>query len=243
MTALNSRSFCWTRQRRPLTVLFVAAVMLVITTTTTIVTAHEEDEDEDGSARRLLMIGNSYSHQNGLSHMVTGMLSEHYDNSHPVVVVEEDEAEDDEDDDDDELVMTKKRTIGGATFEKHIQSASNFIIDQQPWNWVILQEQSLIGGLRDINPTHYDTSLAAAVSMNDMIASVGAETIFLMTWGREKGDTQHFPTAFPNFLTMNDQLSYGYGGYVEATSTDERPTKLAPVGLAFQEVCKFPSPP
>ena len=42
--------------------------------------------------------------------------------------------------------------------------------------------------------------------------------------------------CFPTFLTMQQKLAEGYRRYQNATSTRQRPTYIAPVGLVFQTI-------
>lgn len=132
--------------------------------------------------------------------------------------------------------------IPGYTFAGHVSEAEDatsrhheVLIEQTPaWGWLVLQEQSQIPGFPASN-AEIQASLAAAQTLDGYARAAGAQTLFLMTWGRRDGDRDN-PDLYPDFLTMQALLSEGYLGYVAATSTDERPSWVAPVGAAFQAV-------
>jgi hypothetical protein len=97
---------------------------------------------------------------------------------------------------------------------------------------VVLQEQSQIPGFSSDSGTLAD-SRAAAIALDAAAVAHGGQTVFFMTWGRREGDSSN-SELYPDFLTMQGRLTEGYKNYVDDTSTADRPTFLAPVGLAFQ---------
>jgi hypothetical protein len=103
-----------------------------------------------------------------------------------------------------------------------------------PQDWVFLQEQSQIPGFPD-GQTDLVQSQAAAVSLDSSAAAIGAQTMFVMTWGRRDGDSQN-PELYPDFLTMQAELAEGYQTYVDLASADGTQAWLAPAGLAWQRV-------
>ena len=105
---------------------------------------------------------------------------------------------------------------------------------QSPQDWVFLQEQSQIPGFPD-GQSDLVQSQAAAVSLDTSAAAIGAQTMFVMTWGRREGDSQN-PELYPDFLTMQAELAEGYSAYVELASADGTQAWLAPAGLAWQRV-------
>jgi hypothetical protein len=105
---------------------------------------------------------------------------------------------------------------------------------QSPQDWVFLQEQSQIPGFPD-GQSDLVQSQAAAVSLDSSATAIGAQTMFVMTWGRREGDSQN-PELYPDFLTMQAELAEGYSAYVELASADGSPAWLAPAGLAWQRV-------
>jgi hypothetical protein len=102
------------------------------------------------------------------------------------------------------------------------------------WDIVVLQEQSQIPGFPPGQP-QYEASQQAAQELNTLIASRGAMTVFLMTWGRRDGDSQN-PQLFGTYQAHQDKLADGYRAMRAATATAERPTFIAPVGLVFSAV-------
>ena len=201
---------------------YVCAFLLFLTVGATV-------DDGGGSTKHLLMIGNSYTDSHGLDNLVRTMLLEYYAD-----------------------VQAFRYSPGGQIFDYHVNAAMgksgednllrNFLVtDALNWTWVVLQEQSQIGGYVDVYSDYY-YSTEAAIQLNNMVNETGGETIFFMTWGRRNGDAQNLD-IYPDFLTMNARLAKGYQGYVEATSTPERPTTLAPVGMAFERVYRdaFPA--
>jgi len=160
----------------------------------------------------LLFIGNSYLNSNNLLGMLKSMLEESgaYNTAGSAF---------------------EQYVPGGYQFFMHQNDAvtegstlNNFLDGDTPWSWVVLQEQSQVGGFWQSG------SLSAAVSLDAAIheASPDGQTIFFMTWGRRNGDPQN-PSIYPNFLAMNARLEMGYRQYVSATPG----SLFAPVGLAF----------
>ncbi|CAB9502158.1 expressed unknown protein [Seminavis robusta] len=105
------------------------------------------------------------------------------------------------------------------------------------WKWVTLQDQSQLPGFFewDWEGTEFYRSFTAAQALDDYVEATGAQTMFYMTWGRHGGDKSN-PDYYPDFLTMQGKLTEGYMRYVAASSTPERPTYAAPVGLVFQTI-------
>ena len=112
------------------------------------------------------------------------------------------------------------------------------------WTWVILQDQSQIPAFCQLSNTNiFGPSLTAVQVIQDLVAAhhPHAKTLFLMTWGRRDRDKAN-PQLFPDFPTMQALLTEGYREYRDATSTPERPTYIAPVGLVFRTIyndCKM----
>jgi hypothetical protein len=172
--------------------------------------------------RNVLLIGNSYTSANNLDKMLQAMLLE------------------------DGAVNVYRYTIGSKKLIQHLADAKGdeetqlrkwLVTDPEPWTWVVLQEQSQIPGLFDYS-YEFEESLFAASQLDRIIASTGAGTIFYTTWGRRNGDDVFFG-IYPNFLGMNIRIVEGYHRYFAATNTAERPTKVAPVGQAFEYIYQY----
>jgi len=133
-------------------------------------------------------------------------------------------------------------TSGGLTLADHALRAQTegsewhaaLNVQDASWDWVLLQDQSQIPGLPTHN-TYWQASLEGALTLNTLAEARSAETVFMMTWGRRDGDSSN-AALYPDFLAMQERLEAGYLSYVEATSTDARPTWVAPVGLAFEHI-------
>jgi hypothetical protein len=169
----------------------------------------------------LLMVGNSYTSVNDLPTLVKSLLQENADND-PVGAYRYTV-------DAQYLVAHRDEALGFSGEDNQLRKW--LVTEPKNWTWVVLQEQSLVGSWVDAF-AQWDYSRDAAVQLNQMIASTGGATIFFMTWGRRDG----FDSQMPDFLSMNKRLDIGYHRYAQATSTPERPTRVAPVGLAFQRV-------
>lgn len=130
-----------------------------------------------------------------------------------------------------ELVRSGGRDIevemaaeAGWTLSDHAAAeGTQAIIQSEDWDYVVLQEQSVIPSL----PEERTLTMYPAVKMLDeMIQDVGADTVLLMTWGRRDGLPAE---GHPDYDAMQAQLYTGYtdiGGDVGAI--------VAPVGLAWQ---------
>ena len=143
-----------------------------------------------------------------------------------------------------EEVLSQGLTQGGLRLRDHLARTDGtegdtawrdaLVTGDSTWDHVLLQEQSQIPGFDSTSPDLQE-SLEAAAALDALIAEHGAETVFLMTWGRRDGDSQN-DHIYPDFSTMQDRLTAGYLAYVEQLSTPDRPVWLIPAGLAWQTV-------
>ena len=175
---------------------------------------------------RILMLGNSYTAQNGLHQLLDEALTE----AAPAW----------------SDVYTEAIAPGGYTLADHAARADGSHgdtaqrealvtgADAGSWQFVFLQDQSQVPGFPQTEPM-WQASRDGAMTLDGLIADGGAETMFLLTWGRRDGDGTN-PTLYPDFTTMQGRLLDGYLAYVEAVSTDDRPAWVAPAGLAFAEI-------
>ena len=167
----------------------------------------------------LLFLGNSYTMNQNLDQTVAAMLSER-----------------------GTAATSARLTSGGLTFESHVERAEGGHADwesaltdkAESWDWIFLQEQSQIPGFPEHN-AYVVGSVAAAGILDGYAQDRGAQTVFVMTWGRRFGDPDN-PERYVDFTTMQDLLTAGYTSYVEAWSTQERPVWIAPAGLAWQHI-------
>ncbi|CAB9526051.1 expressed unknown protein [Seminavis robusta] len=185
---------------------------------------------------KLLFVGNSYTSVNDLA----GLTKKIIDSQH------------------DADINIRSHHPGGQTFRGHVLSTAE---DYKPphgsddsfhprelrewlvtkplnYNWVILQEQSQIPGFS--GTAHDDlffVSKGSCYTLNKMVQQgiPNAQTMFYMTWGRRAGDDMN-RDIYPDFLSHQARLTKGYEQYLEKTSTEQRPTWVAPVGLVYQNI-------
>ena len=133
----------------------------------------------------------------------------------------------------------EKLASGGLTLGDHLDRTEKkgslwheaLVTGEYTWDWVMIHDQSQIPGFPQSN-AQWQESAQAAVGLNEKIETNGAETLFMMTWGRRDGDSQN-TFMYPDFSTMQSLLEEGYHNYAQSCSTDKRPAWIAPVGLAF----------
>jgi len=174
-------------------------------------------QEQAAKDANVLFIGNSYMGRNNLLRLLEAML--------------------------DESDAYQPATFGqsspsGHFFRQHYNDATlegtelySLLNGGTEWDWIVLQEQSQTGGSSTRDALREAFNLFDAVQQ----ASPSSQKIFMMTWGRRNGDEEN-PNLYPDFLTMNGLLETGYRRYVSTTSTEEKKTLLAPVGLAFQHI-------
>lgn len=113
---------------------------------------------------------------------------------------------------------------GGWTCADHATSAVTLDkIEQQDWDFVILQEQSTLPALAD---RREEQMVPAVRLLDEKIRAGGANTILFMTWGRRDGQPG---AGFQDFGEMQAHLQ---AGYMEVA--DELDAWVAPVGVAWQ---------
>jgi hypothetical protein len=151
----------------------------------------------------LLMIGNSYTSANDLPGMAT------------------------------ELAGVEGKTLsiefiaeGGWSLGDHANSTGTMSsIESGSWDYVMLQEQSVIPSLPDYRE---DYMFPAARALDEAISRAGAETLLYMTWGRENGMTE---VGFTTYAAMQDQLTIAY-----QTLGEDLGVQVLPAGVAWQRV-------
>lgn len=152
---------------------------------------------------RVLFVGNSYTFQNSLPPMVEAFAQALAPQS-PL---------------DTESVLT-----AGATLRWHLtQGTAPQRIQEGGWTYVVIQEQSLLGGLSiDGNVYLADPEplfFPAARQIAAQITAVGAKPLFFMTWSRKAN------------LSAQGHLTHAY-----ASIAKELGAALAPVGVAWERV-------
>ena len=172
---------------------------------------------------RTLFVGNSYTFANN-NLVADGFLQ---------LLVETSEVE-------PEVEVVAK---GGYSLAGHLADAGQegeklhelLALEGAVWNVVVLQEQSVIPAYHEAVAFEWYDSLAASAGLDGLAEAAGADTVFLMTWGRRDGLSQD-AEMLPDYPTMQALLAGGYEKYQAYTSTPERPTLIAPAGLAWQVI-------
>jgi hypothetical protein len=152
---------------------------------------------------RVLFIGNSYTYQNSLPMMLEAFAQ---------ALVP------------DTPLHTEGLLAGGATLRWHqAQGVAPQRIREGGWRYVVLQEQSLLGGMR-IDGAAYlgmpeDVFFPAARQLAAQASAAGARPLFYMTWSRKAN------------LAAQGYLTRAY-----ARIATELGAALSPVGVAWERV-------
>ena len=160
--------------------------------------------------KEVLFIGNSYTYVNDLPNMVKQIALSFGD-----------------------TLNYESSTPGGASFGMHATNATTISkINQQAWDYVVLQAQSQEAAL---STNYVNTNVYPAVqSLIDIIenSSTCIEPMFFMTWGRKYGDANNCAPWPPvcTYLGMQQQLRLRY---LDFTFTHD--ASCSPVGMAWKE--------
>lgn len=160
---------------------------------------------------RVLFIGNSYTYVNDLPHLFATLAAA---GKHPAEV---------------EMVAP-----GGWTLMEHARSPdTRKKIDGSPWNFVVLQEQSIVPAV----PQAREAGMYPAVRrLATIIRAHGSEPVLYATWGRRDGLGEN---GFADFQSMQTAITDGY-----LHIADELDVRVAPVGPAWQlAVAQHPGTP
>lgn len=121
-------------------------------------------------------------------------------------------------------VETAMAAEGGWTLAQHRDAAeTRALIGTRPWQYVVLQEQSLSPALPE---RLGQLTRPAAQALANQIRQQGAQPLLFMTWGYRDGSPK---AGLGNYRTMQAQLERGY-----RTLAQELAAPLVPVGLAWQ---------
>jgi len=131
-----------------------------------------------------------------------------------------------------DTVTTSAQTPGGYTLNGHATTPATInAIESQPWDFVVLQEQSQLGALPfDVTDTEIGAlQLVAVIEQNDECTY----PVFYMTWGRQNGDALNCPD-FP-FMCSYDGMQQGLrDNYVALAEAND--AYVSPVGVAWKQV-------
>ncbi len=123
---------------------------------------------------------------------------------------------------------------GGYTLNLHSTNATTVAkINQQPWDYVVLQEQSQMPAFppsqvaTDTYP--YARILDSMIVANDSCT----ETLFYMTWGRQNGDSSNC-AFYPPICTYNGMQQSLRESYLQMASDNH--ASCSPVGVAWKHI-------
>lgn len=133
----------------------------------------------------------------------------------------------------DTLVVASS-SPGGYTFQQHTtNAATQGLIDQGNWDFVVLQEQSQLPSFPPSQVASECLPYAAQLVDSIRAHSPCAEPVFYMTWGRQNGDAQNCASWPPvcTYEGMQQQLRQSYLQMAEDNSSS-----CAPAGMAWKRV-------
>lgn len=157
-------------------------------------------------AFRVLFVGNSYTAAHSLPRLVANLAAAAGEKRR---------------------LVYKAETPGGCTLEGHLSGGKVIALLQEgTWERVVLQDQSQVPSLDESYRLQH--MYPAVRSLDRAIRAAGARTVFFMTWGYKRGDTENRPDD--SYGAMQARLAQGYGRIAQELSVE-----LAPVGLAWEQ--------
>lgn len=133
-----------------------------------------------------------------------------------------------------DTLMVAGSSPGGYTFQQHTTyAATQGLIDQRNWDFVVLQEQSQLPSFPPSQVASECLPYAAQLVDSIRAHSPCAEPVFYMTWGRQNGDAQNCASWPPvcTYEGMQQQLRQSYLQMAEDNSSS-----CAPAGMAWKRV-------
>jgi len=169
------------------------------------------------TTRKVFFVGNSYTYTNSMPDMLRDFAAAKGD-----------------------TLVYAMSAPGGYTFQQHTTLGATLTgIASQPWDIVVLQEQSQIPSFppaqvaTDCYP--YAARLDSFIDENDSCI----ETMFMMTWGRRNGDAMNCP-GYPVVCTYNGMQARLRDSYMEMAADNH--ASVAPMGSAWKIVIdSFPA--
>jgi hypothetical protein len=154
-------------------------------------------------ATQVLMVGNSYTYGNDLGGMIKGL-----------------------GDAGGNRVNVTTRAVGGWWLEDHAASADTVnAIESTDWDYVILQEQSIVPASEPERINSMNPSMRA---LNRSIQIAGASPVLYLTWGRRGGFSD---VGHASYASMQAAVTSAY-----EKIADELGAVVAPVGEAWRQV-------
>jgi hypothetical protein len=125
-------------------------------------------------------------------------------------------------------------TPGGTTFQVHTtNAASQSLINQGNWDYVVLQEQSQLPSFPDSQVETECFPFATQLNNQILAADSCTETIFYMTWGRQNGDAGNC-ASWPPVCTYEGMDSLLNLRYRQMASDNQ--AILSPVGALWNYI-------
>lgn len=154
-------------------------------------------------ATQVLLVGNSYSYENDLGGMIQGL-----------------------GDAGGNRVRVSTRAVGGWWMKDHAASADTVnAIESEEWDYVILQEQSIVPASEPDRINSMNPSMRA---LNRSIQKSGASPVVYLTWGRAGGFSE---VGHGSYASMQAAVTTAY-----EKIADELVAVVAPVGEAWRQV-------
>jgi hypothetical protein len=154
-------------------------------------------DEKPGPPLRVLFIGNSYTHYNNLPEMVAALSGGR--------------------------IETRMVARGGWTLQQHWDSPEALAaIREGKWDYVVLQEHSLLGGMRIDSAEHVndpDFFFSNVRRFDAEIRNVKAKTVLYMTWARRVAPEQQAHLTWA-YLSIAQELG----------------ALVAPAGMAWQTI-------
>lgn len=160
---------------------------------------------------RVLFIGNSYTSVNDLPEMTRQLALSLGD-----------------------TLIVANSSPGGYTFQQHTaNAATQGLIDQGNWDFVVLQEQSQLPSFPPSQVAAECLPYAQALVDTIRAHSPCAEPVFYMTWGRQNGDAQNCASWPPvcTYEGMQQQLRQSY-----LQMAQDNNAACAPAGMAWKRM-------
>ena len=160
---------------------------------------------DDPACSRVLFIGNSYTFYNDLPKTFAKLAQAG-----------------------DKRVETGMVASGGWALSDHVNSAETLDqIKSSQWNFVVLQEQSLVPASEERRATEMYPMVRTLVAK---IKETGATPVLFVTWAHRGGWRE---VGLPGYENMQLQINEGYIGIAEEINAP-----LAPVGFAWLKLWK-----
>ena len=157
----------------------------------------------------VLMIGNSYTAQNDLPHMLATLMC------HSAIATN---------------VHVDELTTGGGSMHEWVRVGATKLLAGH--DVVVLQEQSQTPGF-DVNTAEYQASLAAVDELAAAATAAHVHVVLFQTWGHQDGDPMN-AGIYPTYDAMQTRIIDGYGRYLASIRTGPAPdAEVAPVGQAW----------